>query len=142
MPRRSSAPSTPRSAASMDRAAAEAAYTPAAREALAAFEIAPAALELVHMAENVTFRVTGSRDGTAYVLRLHRPGYRTHEELNSERVWIRALDEAGIAVPTPVPSSEGSDYVPVRIAATHERRYAGLARWVDGEILSGVLRRT
>ena len=125
----------------MDRAAAEDAYTPAAREALAAFEVAPAALELVHMAENVTFRVTG-RDGAAYVLRLHRPGYRTHEELKSERVWIRALDEAGIGVPAPVPTSDGSDYVPVRIAATGERRYAGLGRWVDGEILFGVLRRT
>jgi Ser/Thr protein kinase RdoA (MazF antagonist) len=125
----------------MDRAAAEAAYAPAAREALAAFEVAPAALELVHMAENVTFRVTG-RDAAAYVLRLHRPGYRTHEELKSERVWIRALDEAGIGVPAPVPASDGSDYVPVRIAATGERRYAGLTRWVDGEILFGVLRRT
>jgi Ser/Thr protein kinase RdoA (MazF antagonist) len=126
----------------MDRAAAEAAYAPAAREALASFDVAPAALELVHMAENVTFRVTGSRGGTAYVLRLHRPGYRTHEELKSERVWIRALDDAGIAVPAPVQASDGSDYVPVRIAATGERRYAGLARWVDGENLSGVLQRT
>jgi Ser/Thr protein kinase RdoA (MazF antagonist) len=125
----------------MDRAAVEAAYAPAAREALAAFEIAPTALDLVHMAENVTFQVTG-RDGTAYVLRLHRPWYRTHEELVSERVWIRALDEAGIAVPAAVPAPDGSDYVPVRIAATGERRYAGLARWVDGEILSDVLRRT
>jgi Ser/Thr protein kinase RdoA (MazF antagonist) len=126
----------------MDRAAVDAAYAPAAREALAAFDVAPTALELVHVAENVTFRVTGSRDGTAYVLRLHRPGYRTQEELVSERTWIRALDEAGIAVPAPVPARDGSDYVPVRIAATGECRYAGLARWVDGEILSGVLRRT
>jgi Ser/Thr protein kinase RdoA (MazF antagonist) len=126
----------------MDRAAVEAAYAPAAREALAAFGVAPIALELLHVAENVTFRVTGSRDGTAYVLRLHRPGYRTQGELVSERTWIRALDKAGIGVPAPVPAPDGSDYVPVRIAATGERRYAGLARWVDGEILSSVLRRT
>jgi Ser/Thr protein kinase RdoA (MazF antagonist) len=125
----------------MDRAAVEAAYAPAAREALAAFEIAPTALELVHIAENVTFRVTGSRGGTVYVLRLHRPGYRTQEELVSERMWIRALDEAGIGVPAPVRAPDGADYVLVRIAVTGEHRYAGLAHWVDGEILSGVLRR-
>jgi Ser/Thr protein kinase RdoA (MazF antagonist) len=137
-----STPSTRQSATSMDRATVEAAYAPAAREALAAFDVAPTVLEPVHMAENVTFRVTDGRDGSAYVLRLHRPGYHTHEELVSERVWIRALDEAGIAVPEPVPARDGSDYVPVRVVATGERRYAGLARWVEGEILSGVLRRT
>jgi Ser/Thr protein kinase RdoA (MazF antagonist) len=126
----------------MDRAEVEAAYAPAAREALAAFDLGPTALALVHMAENVTFRVTSSRDGTAYVLRLHRPGYRTQEELVSERMWIRALDAAGIAVPAPVPARDGCDYVPVHVAATGESRYAGLARWVDGEILSDVLRHT
>ena len=91
----------------MDRAAVEAAYAPAAHEALAEFGVVPIALELRHLAENVTFRVTGSNDTTAYVLRLHRPGYRTHEELVSERTWIRALDAAGIAVPSPVPAPDG-----------------------------------
>ena len=53
----------------MNDAAAEA-FTPAAREALAAFGVEPAALRFVHVSENVTFRVTDARDGSPLVLRL------------------------------------------------------------------------
>ena len=60
-------------------------------------------LDLVSVSENATFRVTDRRDGVAYVLRLHRPWYHTHDELIAERIWIRALGAAGIAVPTPLP---------------------------------------
>ena len=51
------------------------------------------------LAENVTYRVVDRRDGVAYALRLHRPWYHTLDELISERAWIRALADAGIAVP-------------------------------------------
>lgn len=125
----------------MDRAAAEQAYTPAACEALDAFAIAPTELNLVSLAENVTFRVT-DRDGRLYVLRLHRPGYHTFDELNSERVWIAALSDAGIAVPRVVPTYNGDHYVPVTIAATNERRYVGLAHWTNGDLLADVLRQS
>jgi Ser/Thr protein kinase RdoA (MazF antagonist) len=125
----------------MDRAAAEAAYTPAAWDALGAFAIAPVEAKLVSLAENVTFRVTG-RDGAGYVLRLHRPGYHTLDELDSERVWIAALSAAGIAVPRAVPARGGRDYVAVAIASTNERRYAGLSHWTNGELLADVLRQS
>ena len=85
------------------------------------------------MAENVTFKVTDRRDGGAYVLRLHRPGYHTLDELDSERAWIRALDEAGVEVPDARAARDGRDYVPVTIAATGERRFAGMVRWTEGE---------
>ena len=54
-----------------DGSAAET-FTPAAIEALKAFPIEPDGLELVALAENVTYRVVDRRDGAAYVLRLHR----------------------------------------------------------------------
>jgi len=123
----------------MDRAAAEKAYTPAALTSLEAFELHVAELKLVSLAENVTFRVT-VRDGAPYVLRLHRPGYHTFDELNSERVWIRALADAGIAVPRAVTARDGRDYVAVDIAATVERRYVGLSHWTNGDLLADVLR--
>jgi hypothetical protein len=47
-------------------------FTPAALAALSAFPIEPDGLELVSLAENVTYRVV-DRDGVAYALRLHRP---------------------------------------------------------------------
>jgi Ser/Thr protein kinase RdoA (MazF antagonist) len=125
----------------MDKAAAAQTFTPAARAALEAFPIEPAELELVWHSENVTFRVT-DRSGAAYVLRLHRPWYHTLDELNSERMWIRALRDAGIAVPRPFVARDGRDYVPVVVSGTGERRYAGMAHWARGQLLDDVLRHT
>jgi Ser/Thr protein kinase RdoA (MazF antagonist) len=117
-------------------------FTPAAREALAAFPIEPDGLELVSLAENVTYRVTDRRDGTAYALRLHRPWYHTHDELVSERAWVRALADAGIAVQMPMRTRAGQEYASVAIAGTGEKRFAGLARWTTGRVLAEVLRET
>lgn len=126
----------------MDRDEAARLFTPTAHAALPAFAIEPDALELVAMSENVTFRVVDRRDGAAYVFRLHRPGYHTFDELVSERVWLRALVEAGIAVPEPVPARDGREYVPVTVPRTGERRYAGMIRWTEGRLLSEVLDET
>ena len=117
-------------------------FTPAAREALKAFPIEPDALELVSLSENVTYRVVDRRDGVAYALRLHRPWYHTLDELISERAWIRALADAGIAVQVPVRTRDGQEYASVTIPATGERRFAGLARWTTGRVLAEVLRET
>jgi Ser/Thr protein kinase RdoA (MazF antagonist) len=117
-------------------------FRPAAREALKAFPIEPDALELVSLAENVTYRVVDRGDGAAYVLRLHRPWYHTLDELVSERAWVRALGDAGIAVQEPVRTRDGREYAAVPIAATRERRFAGLARWAEGRVLAGVLGET
>ena len=118
------------------------AFTPAALEALKAFPIEPDALELVALAENVTYRVVDRRDGVAYVLRLHRPWYHTLDELISERVWIRALADAGIAVQMPMRTRDGLEYASVTISGTGERRFAGLARWATGRVLAKVLDET
>jgi Ser/Thr protein kinase RdoA (MazF antagonist) len=119
----------------MDKAAAADIFTPAARAALEAFPIAPGRVELVTVSENATFRVTDARDGLDYVLRLHRPGYHTAEELHSERVWTRALAEAGVAVPIPVLARDGRDYVRVPVEALGEDHEVGVTRWVEGELL-------
>src|ERR1043165_1681027 len=111
-----------------DGAAADT-FTPAAHEALKAFPIEPEALGLVWLAENVTYRVVDRRDGVAYALRLHRPWYHTHEELISERAWIRALADAGIAVQMPMRTREGQEYAAVTIPGIGEKRFVGLARW-------------
>src|SRR6185312_16872638 len=63
-------------------------------------------------------------------------------ELVSERAWIRALADAGIDVPSPVPTRDGRDYVPVTIPATGEQRFAGMLRWTEGRLLSHVLAET
>ena len=109
----------------------------AAHQALDAFGMAAARLELVGVSENITFRAVEAGTRQAYVLRLHRPGYHTAEELDSERIWLAALRDAGISVPTPVSTPDGRYFVPVPIGSS-EIRQAGLNLWADGEIV-GVL---
>jgi Ser/Thr protein kinase RdoA (MazF antagonist) len=124
----------------MDKADVAATFAPAARAALAAFPIDPDGLELVAMAENVTWRVIDRRDGTSWVLKLHRPWYHTHEELISERIWVRALADAGIAVPVPLRTRTGEEFASVVIPATGERRLAGMTRWTEGRIMAAEVR--
>ena len=116
-----------------------AAYRPAAARALEHFPIEPATVELVAHSENVTFRVTARETGTDYTLRLHRPGYNSLEELDSERAWATALNDAGIAVPRSLPSRHGRHFEPVEIPETGETRYAGMTTWLPGTPLSGHL---
>ncbi len=126
----------------MDNEAVDRIFAPAARAALASFPIDATDPALVSLSENVTFKVADRRDGGSWVLRLHRPGYHTLEELDSERAWIRALAAASIEVPKPLAARDGREYVPVTIAATGERRFAGMARWTEGRLLSEVLAET
>lgn len=126
----------------MDKEAVDRTFTPAARTALKSFPIDAGDLALVSLSENVTFKVTDRRDGNAYVLRLHRPGYHTLAELESERAWIRALADSGVDVPIAMLARDGRDYAPVTIPATGEQRYAGMARWTEGRLLSEVLAET
>jgi Ser/Thr protein kinase RdoA (MazF antagonist) len=114
-------------------------YAPAALQALAAFGVASAELRFVHLSENVTFHATDRRDGSQFVLRLHRPGYHDIAALRSEHLWIRALVQAGIRAPEPLLTQRGENFAQVEIAATGERRWAGLARWVEGELLADVV---
>ncbi len=125
----------------MSEAAAET-YDQAARQALAAFGVEPATLRFVHVSENVTFRVTDARDGSPLVLRLHRPGYHDLPALRSEHLWTRALVAAGIAAPEPLLTPAGDSFTEVGVAGGGERRWAGLARWVDGELLADVVARS
>jgi Ser/Thr protein kinase RdoA (MazF antagonist) len=125
----------------MDKAAAEAAYGPAAWAAMAAFPVTPSSLSFVTLSENITFRVRDEPQGADYVLRLHRPGYNSLEDLEAERAWTRALSAAGVAAPAPVPTRAGRDYVEVDVPATGERRHAGLARWVEGRVMADALER-
>lgn len=109
-------------------------YLAAAREAIGCFPVTVQSLDLINVSENITWRVTDA-GGARFVLRLHRPGYHTLEELNAERLWIRALDEAGIAVPHGIRTVNGAEYATVRIGETAEWRHAGLAQWAEGEVL-------
>lgn len=110
----------------MDRDLVDSCYTPAALKALERFPVDADNIDLIAHSENVTFRVSVRSDDTDYVLRLHRPGYNSIEELNSERIWIGALNEAGISVPGSLLTRKGRHFELIDIPDTGEQRYAGM----------------
>jgi Ser/Thr protein kinase RdoA (MazF antagonist) len=114
-------------------------YMQAAWRAVEHFPIQAEGLELVAYSENVTFRVAVRNAQTDYVLRLHRPGYSSLEELESERVWTRALQATGVAVPDSLETHQGGHYALVDIPGAGERRYAGMTTWHEGMPLSDYL---
>lgn len=115
-------------------------YLDAAREAVEHFPVDAARIEPIMHSENVTFRVTDRSEGARYVLRLHRPGYNTLRELESERIWVRALRETGVPVPNALETRRGGSFTPVDIPGLGEQRYAGMTTWLEGEPLGNFLR--
>jgi Ser/Thr protein kinase RdoA (MazF antagonist) len=56
--------------------------------------------------ENAVFKVEA--DQGVFALRLHRPGYRLTDELNSELLMMAMLEREGIAVPRPLKARDGA----------------------------------
>ncbi len=101
-----------------------------ADRALGEWALPGASAELVARSENVVFRVdAGTR---SYVLRIHRPGYHTLAELESEQLWTQALNVAGVHAPVGQPTRDGSHYAVVAVPGTDEVRHVGLSPWFDG----------
>ncbi len=123
----------------MERDLVESCYTPAALQALESFPVEAQNVELIAHTENVTFRVSVRGSDNDYVLRLHRPGYNSIEELNSERIWTAALKDAGISVPESLHTREGQHFALIDVPGTGERRYAGMITWREGRNLSDYL---
>ncbi|MDA1004238.1 MAG: phosphotransferase [Chloroflexi bacterium] len=115
----------------------EAALLDAARRALTHWKLAAADVRLVARSENVVFRVDAP-DGHAYVLRIHRPGYNSRAELESEHVWMTALNASGIDAPRALRTVGGDGYVPVALP-DGSSRFAGVVEWVEGELLSAAI---
>ena len=110
------------------RVAAEQAYAPAARQALASFGVAPADLHFVHWVRTSP-SVTDARDGSRSSLRLHRPWY--HDIVSSIGTSVDPrpgpCGHRGPRTVADIGRRETSRRS--RVAATGERRWAGLARW-------------
>ena len=77
---------------------------------LACWNLSPAtAITLLNVSENATFALSDSASGRELVLRVHRIGYSSSEEIRSELAWINALrSDAVIETAAPIPSSDGN----------------------------------
>jgi len=92
-------------------------------------------MEILSISENVVCQAA-LPDGRRVVVRLHRPGYNTLDELRSEVQWVESLAASGVPVSRPVPALDGSHYVPVEVGG--EQRFVGVVDWVDGQPLESV----
>ena len=111
-----------------------------ADNALLQWDVSPAKVALVSRTENVVFRVD-AEDGHAYALRVHRPGYHTLAELESEPMWIAALNAAGVGAPVAEKTRTGGHYAAVGVPGTDEVRHVGLIPWFDGVALDQEIER-
>lgn len=109
-----------------------------AEDALQYWDLDLRDLRFVVASENAVFRVSAG-DGTEYALRIHRQGYHSLAELESENEWTTALNTAGISTPRPVQTRMGSAYATVPFGTAGNTRQVGLTQWIDGVPLGSTI---
>jgi Ser/Thr protein kinase RdoA (MazF antagonist) len=105
--------------------------------ALRDWDLKVANLAPIKVRENAVFRIDLA-DGRRAVLRVHRSGYHSDAELNSEFIWMRALETAGIPVPRVIRSRHGRDFEVVAMPAVGGARQIDVFEWIDGHQLGSV----
>lgn len=103
-----------------------------AAQALQAWDIDTPRLELIKYRENAVFAVHAA-DGSRAVMRVHRPRYRSDDQIRSEFAWMEALNAAGIHTPQVLRTRHGDVLTVARFASVPEPRQCDLMRWVDGQ---------
>ncbi len=103
-----------------------------AKRALQYWDCITGAPVLVMHRENAVFKVATTRGFAA--LRVHRPGYHSHQEIKSELQWMAKLAEAGLQVPTPFLTKDGAF-----VAEVHDDQQQAfevdLLAWLEGDPL-------
>jgi Ser/Thr protein kinase RdoA (MazF antagonist) len=85
-------------------------------------------LTLLNQSENTTFGV-----GPDLILRIHRDGYSSLEEISSELAWLRAVRlDTGIVTPTVVPSTTGKEIVSRYSTGLRSERHAVMFKRIPG----------
>jgi len=102
-----------------------------ARRALRAWALEDARIEPIKYRENAVFAVDGG-DAGRYVMRVHRPGYRSDVHIASELAWASALTRAGVLTPEAVPTRDGGLLCTTQVDGVPESRQCDLLRWIDG----------
>lgn len=104
-----------------------------AKAAVARFGLgANAAVTLCNVSENHTYRVEDPATGSRFALRVHRPGYRSAQEIESELMWIDALREEGVVdTPGVVSATDGARVVSASAQGLGPRNVV-MFEWLDG----------
>jgi Ser/Thr protein kinase RdoA (MazF antagonist) len=107
-----------------------------ARRALERYDLAqPVTIDFLRHGENTTFRVDAT-DGSAFALRLHRPGYQTSRSIRSEVAWMESLRATGLATASAVRGRDGE--VVQELQVEGGTRLVAVFMWVDGVPLTQI----
>jgi Ser/Thr protein kinase RdoA (MazF antagonist) len=93
-----------------------------------------ARIQFVNRRENIVFRVTSGENDWA--LKVHRPGYHTDSEIQSESALLETLTGAGVSVPTPVRRADGSHVARV-VDADGTSTQVTIQRWLASAVPLG-----
>lgn len=108
-----------------------------ARAALERWDLPVTGIAPIKVRENAVFRVDLVGGGRA-VLRVHRDGYHSDSELESEFAWLRALETGGIEVPRVIASRLGREFEIVSCPGVEGTRQIDVFEWIDGHQLGSV----
>lgn len=91
-----------------------------------------ATVTLCNVSENHTYRVEDPSTGARFALRVHRPGYHTRAEIESELSWMDALRADGVVqTPGVASATDGQRVVSVATPELGERNVV-LFDWIAG----------
>jgi Ser/Thr protein kinase RdoA (MazF antagonist) len=107
------------------------------RAALLEWELEGAEVELIKYRENAVFAVTAV-DGERYVMRVHRPAYRSDAEIRSELQWMAALSTADVRTPELVLTRGDESLCHAGVEGVPEPRQCDLWRWIPGRPIGTV----
>jgi Ser/Thr protein kinase RdoA (MazF antagonist) len=103
-----------------------------ARAALSAYDLSPET-RLTPLASGLTTTFQVVTADRRYVLRVHRPGYRTAANTRAELTYLCDLGEAlvgsGVDLPVPVSTRDGD-----LVVEAPDDQHCDLLTWVDGEV--------
>ncbi len=107
--------------------------TRCAKRAIVGYGCHPgAAVRLLNVSENATYLVEDPEQGPS-ILRVHRLGYHTLPEIESELAWMDALRaEAGVRTPRIVPALDGRRVSTTTDPSSGEQRYCVRFEYLPG----------
>jgi Ser/Thr protein kinase RdoA (MazF antagonist) len=105
-----------------------------AREAVLRWPFQVTHIATLKVRENAVFALYLS-DGSKAVLRIHRPGYHSDEEIVSEARWMEALRGHHIATPELISSRQGNALELIDLGGELGCWQVDACQWIDGEHL-------